>query len=124
MMDTYKESKTRAQFEEERNMAQQKVAHLEKQIKDQFTYSAGIEDQYKKGKEIQTTLNNEIEEKTKAIKEFKNMYQRNATKIDDLKLELEAEKKLTEEWKARCIKSEVQRSMSDQVEVIDMKTTV
>lgn len=110
MMDSYREGKLRAQAEEERNQGRQRIATLECELREQSGLRTKLE-------EVQKVLRSEIDEQTKTIKELKETCQRGAEKAVDLRREIEHEKQLTEEWKVRCVKSEGQKSMSDQVEV-------
>ncbi len=118
MMDTCKESKLRAQCEEERNVARQKIVLLEKEAKEHQAYRTALEDHCKKLEDSQGALKAASEEQVKTVKELKITCEKHLATVADLKKEIEAEKKLAEEWKTQCAKNEVQKGMSDQVEVL------
>ena len=117
-MDSCKESKLRAQCEEERNQARLKVVLLEKEIKEHFAYSSATEKQCKDIDENQKTIKTKYEQQLSEGSELKIVAEKYLAKIEDLKKEVEAEKKLTEDWKSRFTKSEAQKGMSDQVDVL------
>ena len=117
-MEACRENKNRLKLEDEKTVSRQKIAMLEKELKEQFSCRTRIEELCRKEGELRASLTSEIEEKAKVVKELKTMDQRGTAKLEDLKNEVEHEKKLTEEWKERCIKNERQKSITDQVDVI------
>ena len=117
MMDACKENKLRVQCEDERNLARQKIVMLEKEIKEQAIYRSTLEEQKKMTEEAETILKTRVDERTKDLQELRAQCQKSLARTDELRREVEHEKKLTEECQLRCTKGNVQKGPSEQVEV-------
>jgi len=116
-MDSCKESKLRAQSEEERNLIKQKVILQEKEISELKTAKQNIEEFCRKleGEQVASKFN--FEEQMNNFKELRAVCEKHLAKIEDLKKEIESEKKLAEEWQSRALKSESQKPNQDSAEV-------
>jgi len=122
MSETIKEGKARAQCEEELAAAAQKVAALETELKEQGRHRTALEEQCQKQRILQAGVQDELEEKTKALGELRDQNARTAVTLAKLRREAEFEKQLNETLSRSCVKSPVPHTGQAKVEVLCLLT--
>lgn len=116
-MDSCKEGKQKQKYENECKVLRQKLNVLETEIKELKNLNTSLQEQCKQHEKLHLSTKEILEEQAKANKDLEVLSSKYSAKIEDLKKEIEHEKKLTEELQTRNQKSNMQKNLSEQVDV-------
>lgn len=117
MMDSCKEGKQRQKYENECIVLRQKLAILEEELKEHKNHSTALEEQCKRHEKLHQSNKETLEEQAKANRDLELLAAKCSAKVEDLKKEIEVEKKLTEELQVKNQKINLQKSHAEQVDV-------
>lgn len=117
MMGSCKENRQRVRCENECKLLAQRIDSLEQEVQEQKNYTETLEQQLKACEELQKTTKATLEEQTRLNKESEILCNKYLAKIEDLKKELDEEKKLAEEWETKHLRNNAQSNFPSQVDV-------
>eukprot|EP00826_Nyctotherus_ovalis_P065853 TRINITY_DN9696_c0_g1_i12.p3 TRINITY_DN9696_c0_g1~~TRINITY_DN9696_c0_g1_i12.p3 ORF type:complete len:127 (-),score=53.19 TRINITY_DN9696_c0_g1_i12:433-813(-) len=116
-MDSCKENRLKTQSEAECKLLTQKIDLLVQEQREQKEHARILEEQVKAHEETERGLRAMAEEQARVSDGVQTQWKIAAEKVEELRREVKQGKKAVEEWQAKCVRSEVQKSLSEQADV-------